>query len=327
MSTITAVPAPQTPQTPQPPHGPPPEVSEDSPRLRRLQVLLTLLLAVGPLVALGYAGYLFWGSGIRLLDVILAVSLYFVVGFGVTTGFHRLLTHGSFTAKRPLKVALSVVGSFAFQGGVIGWVANHRRHHSYTERPGDPHSPFEYGTGFVAQVRGMWHAHMGWIFENSPTSERRFAPDLLADRDIVAVNALFPLWCVLSLAVPFGLGWLIGGSVVTALTAMLWAGAVRVCVLQHVTWSVNSVCHMFGKRPFRSRDHSTNFAPLAIISMGEAWHNNHHAFPMLARHGVDAGQLDSSAAVIRMFERLGWASGVRWPDPTVLMRRRVVATS
>jgi stearoyl-CoA desaturase (delta-9 desaturase) len=313
MSTITAVAAPDR---------PPPE-AEGSPRLRRLQVLLTVLLVFGPLLALGYGAIRLWGSGIGLLDVILAVTLYFVAGFGVTIGFHRLLTHGSFVATRPLKVALSVAGSLAFQGGVIGWVANHRRHHSYAERPGDPHSPLEYGTGVPAQVRGMWHAHMGWFFERQPDSERRFAPDLLADRDLVAVNALFPLWCVLSLALPFGLGWLIGGSLATGLTALLWAGAVRVCVLQHVTWSINSVCHMFGSRPFRARDRSANFAPLAVVSMGEAWHNNHHAFPTLARHGVDRGQFDLSAALIRIFERAGWATGVRWPDRAVLARRRL----
>jgi stearoyl-CoA desaturase (Delta-9 desaturase) len=299
------------------------DVPADAGRLRRLQALLTLLLVFGPLVALGFAGFWLWGHGIGLLDVILAVAMYFVVGFGVTIGFHRLLAHGSFEAKRPLRVLLTVAGSFAFQGGVTGWVANHRRHHSYTERPGDPHSPLEYGTGFRAQLRGLWHAHMGWFFEHNPNSEARFAPDLLAERDVVIVNALFPLWCVLSLALPFGLGWFIGGSLGAALTALLWAGAVRVCLLQHVTWSINSICHMFGARPFRTRDHSTNFAPLAILSMGEAWHNNHHAFPTLARHGVDRGQLDGSAALIRLFERAGWAHRVHWPEDSVLARRRI----
>ena len=292
-----------------------------------LQVLLTLLLAFGPLVALGWAAYRFWGSGISWLDVILGVVLYFVVGFGVTTGFHRLLSHRSYDAKRPLRIALTIAGSCAFQGGVIGWVANHRRHHSFTERPGDPHSPLEYGRGFAAQLRGLWHAHMGWFFEHTPNSEARFASDLLAERDLVIVNRLFPLWCALSLAVPFGLGWLIGGNLTAALTALLWAGAVRICLLQHVTWSINSICHTFGSRPFHTRDRSTNFAPLAVISMGEAWHNNHHAFPTLARHGVDRGQLDPAAALIKLFEHVGWAQEVRWPDPAVLARRRVVTSN
>jgi stearoyl-CoA desaturase (delta-9 desaturase) len=164
---------------------------------------------------------------------------------------------------------------------------------------------------------------MGWFFEHQPNRERRFAADLLDDRDLVVINALFPLWCVLSLALPFALGWAIGGGFAAGLTALLWAGVVRICLLQHVTWSVNSICHTFGKRPFRTRDHSTNFAPLAFVTMGESWHNAHHAFPQSARHGVDAGQLDSSAALIRLFEWAGFARNARWPASELLARRRV----
>jgi stearoyl-CoA desaturase (Delta-9 desaturase) len=289
----------------------------------RLQLLLTAFFVFGPLLALGFALVRFWGHGVGLLDVVLAVALYAVVGHAVTIGFHRLLAHRSFEANRPLKLALCVAGSFSFQGGVISWVAQHRRHHSYTERAGDPHSPHEYGTGWGAQLRGLWHAHMGWFFEHQPNHERRFAADLLDDRDLVVINALFPLWCVLSLALPFALGWAIGGGFAAGLTALLWAGVVRICLLQHVTWSVNSICHTFGKRPFRTRDHSTNFAPLAFVTMGESWHNAHHAFPQSARHGVDAGQFDSSAALIRLFERVGFARNARWPASELLARRRV----
>jgi stearoyl-CoA desaturase (delta-9 desaturase) len=290
---------------------------------RRLQLVLTALFVFGPALVLAFAVARFWGHGVGWLDLILALVLYAVVGHAVTIGFHRLLAHRSFEASRPLKIALSVAGSFAFQGGVISWVAQHRRHHSFTERPGDPHSPLEYGVGFGARLRGLWHAHMGWFFEYQPNYERRFAADLLADRDLVVINALFPLWCVLSLALPFALGWMLGGGLVAGLTALLWAGLVRVCVLQHVTWSVNSICHTFGKRPFRTRDHSTNFAPLAVVTMGESWHNAHHAFPQSARHGVDAGQLDSSAALIRLFERARLAHHAHWPDADLLARRRV----
>ena len=284
------------------------EHAEQLVRLHRLQLFLTAVLVFGPLLVLGFALVRFWGHGVGLRDVILAVALYVVVGHGVTIGFHRLLAHRSFEATRPLKIALSVAGSLAFQGGVIGWVAQHRRHHSFTERPGDPHSPLEYGSGFGAHLRGLWHAHMGWFFDH---------------RDLVVIDALFPLWCVLSLALPFGLGWVIGGELAAGLTALLWAGAVRVCLVQHLTWSVNSICHTFGKRPFHTRDHSTNFAPLAVLTMGESWHNAHHAFPQSARHGVDAGQLDSSAALIRLFERAGWVRNPRWPDAALLARRRV----
>jgi stearoyl-CoA desaturase (delta-9 desaturase) len=299
------------------------EHAEQLVRLHRLQLFLTAVLVFGPMLVLGFALVRFWGHGVGLQDVILAVALYVVVGHGVTIGFHRLLAHRSFEATRPLKIALCVAGSFAFQGGVIGWVAQHRRHHAFTERPGDPHSPLEYGSGFGAQLRGLWHAHMGWFFDHQPNCERRFVSDLRTDRDLVVIDALFLLWCVLSLALPFGLGWVIGGELAAGLTALLWAGAVRVCLVQHLTWSVNSICHTFGKRPFHTRDHSTNFAPLAVLTMGESWHNAHHAFPQSARHGVDAGQLDSSAALIRLFERVGWVRNPRWPDAALLARRRV----
>jgi stearoyl-CoA desaturase (delta-9 desaturase) len=292
------------------------------PRPSQLQIWLTLAIVFGPVLALGYAVVRFWGTGITLLDLILATVLYFVAGHGVTIGFHRLLTHKSFRTSRPVKVALTVAGSMSFQGGVTSWVANHRRHHSYTERDGDPHSPHGHGDGLVAHLRGLWHAHMGWFFKPNDTSTERYAPDLLEDRDVVVVNALFPLWCVVSLALPFGLGYFIGGSLMAGLTALLWAGAVRICLLQHVTWSVNSVCHMFGRRPFKTRDRSTNISGLAILSMGESWHNAHHAFPTLARHGVDRGQLDTSAMVIRFFERLGWAWEAHWPTTAVLAKRR-----
>jgi stearoyl-CoA desaturase (delta-9 desaturase) len=302
---------------------PPTEADTAGARPPRLQILLTAALVLGPLVALTLALVRLWGHGIHLRDLVLAVALYVVTGFGVTIGFHRLFTHRSFIASRPLKLVLSVAGSLSFQGGVIGWVANHRRHHSFTDRPGDPHSPAEFGHGIIARARGLWHSHSGWFFEHRPNFERRYAPDLLADRDIVVVNALFPVFCVASLAVPFGLGWVLGGTLAAGLTALLWAGLVRVCLLQHVTWSINSVCHTFGRRRFHTRDQSRNFAPLALISMGEAWHNNHHAFPTLARQGVDRGQIDPSAALIRLFAWLRWARQPRWPVADVLARRRI----
>ena len=210
-----------------------------------------------------------------------------------------------------------MAGSFAFQGGVIGWVANHRRHHSYTERPGDPHSPLEYGTGFGAQVRGMWHAHMGWIFDNSPTSERRFAPDLLADRDIRRTDQLFPLIVITSTLGPALIGGLVTWSWQGALTAFFWAGIVRIGLLHHVTWSINSVCHVYGERPFevRNGDKAANFWPLALLSFGESWHNLHHADPTCARHGVLRGQVDMTARVIWFFEKIGAAYEVKWPRP------------
>jgi stearoyl-CoA desaturase (Delta-9 desaturase) len=212
----------------------------------------------------------------------------------------------------------------SFQGAAIGWVATHRRHHAFADRPGDPHSPYRYGTSLAGQLRGLAHAHAGWLLRDDPTPARRYAPDLTADPAIRAISAAFPAWCALSLALPFGAGWLLGGTWRAALFALLWAGLVRVTVLQHVTWSVNSLCHVFGSRPFATRRHdrATNLWPLALVSFGESWHNMHHSDPGCARHGADPGQIDISAAVIRLFERLGWATAVHWPVPARLTARR-----
>ncbi len=272
---------------------------------------ITLVVVVAPLVALCYAAVRWWGHGIDWRDLLLAAGLYAIVGHGVTVGFHRLFTHRSFTVGRPLKIALGVIGSMAFQGGPIGWVADHRRHHALADQPGDPHSPYGHGTGVRGQLKGFWHAHVGWLLNHTPTSWRRYAGDLLKDRDLVIVNRLFPLWCLTSLAIPFGIGWLCGG-IAGGLTALLWAGGVRICLLHHMTWSINSICHMFGRRPFLTKDRSANVGVLAVLSFGESWHNGHHAFPRSARHGVMRRQFDSSAMIISLFERIGWAHNVHW---------------
>lgn len=306
--------------SPFPPDGPERERSGGE----RLYVMVTALIVVLPFVALGLAGWLLWGRLVHPVDVLLFAVFYVVTGLGVTVGFHRGLTHGSYRAARPLRCALAVAGSMSFQGDVIGWVATHRRHHAFTDRPGDPHSPYRYGTHLRGQLRGLLHAHVGWLFRNEQTPAERYAPDLLADRDIRAVSRAFPVLCVLTLALPFGLGWAIGGSWLYGTTALLWAGLVRIALLQHVTWSVNSLCHMIGERPFRTRRHdrATNLWPLALLSFGESWHNLHHADPTSARHGVDPGQVDLSAAAIRLFERLGWVYDVRWPTRSRVAARR-----
>jgi stearoyl-CoA desaturase (delta-9 desaturase) len=208
----------------------------------------------------------------------------------------------------------------AMQGPVITWVADHRRHHAFSDKEGDPHSPWLFGTGPVALARGFWHSHMGWLFDRDQTNAQRFTPDLLADRDIVRVDRLFVLWSVLTLVVPAALGGLLTWSWWGVLTAFFWAGLVRVGLLHHVTWSINSICHMIGDQPFAARDHSRNVWPLAVLSFGESWHNLHHADPTCARHGVQRGQVDISARVIWAFEKLGWAHSVRWPTQRRLER-------
>ena len=288
--------------------------SSQGPSASTSQRLITAALVVGPLLAVAAAVPVMWGRVLHPRDVVLAVVLYAVTGHGVTVGFHRMFTHRSFTPTRPLKIALGIAGSMAVEGSIVSWVANHRRHHMFSDRDGDPHSPHRYGAGVSAQLKGFAHAHVGWLFRADASPPERFAPDLLRDRDVAVLSRLFPLFALISLAIPFVAGWGMSGTLYGGLSALLWAGLVRMAVLHHVTWSVNSVCHMFGRRPHAAKDLSRNFAPLAVLSMGESWHNFHHAFPASARHGAGRGQLDSSAAVIRVFERLGWASKVRWPS-------------
>jgi stearoyl-CoA desaturase (delta-9 desaturase) len=284
---------------------------------------LTGIVVVGPLVALAGVMFRFWGVAVTMRDIVMAVVMYVIAGHGVTVGFHRLFTHRAFKANRPLKIALGLAGSLAFEGGVIAWVANHRCHHAHTDREGDPHSPVGVGRGFRAEMRGLLHAHMGWMFRAPDVSNERYAPDMLADRDMVLVNRLFPVACVVTLAVPFGLGWLLGGTFWTGVSGLLWAGVIRIGVLHHMTWSINSICHTFGKRPFKTNDRSGNVRVLALFSMGESWHNSHHAFPASARHGVDPHQIDSAAVIIRGFELAGWARDVRWPDPERVASKRI----
>ncbi|GIH15754.1 acyl-CoA desaturase [Rugosimonospora africana] len=278
-----------------------------------------------PLVALIVAVPLSWGHGLTWLDVILTAAWYTATCLGVTVGFHRHFTHRSFKATRPLRIALAVVGSMAVQGPILHWVADHRRHHAYSDRDGDPHSPWAFGTSPAALARGFWHAHLGWILNRDLTNQRRFAPDLLEDRDLRRVDDLFWLWTVITLAGPALIGGLVTWSWWGAATAFLWASLLRVVLLHHITWSVNSVCHLIGDRPFASRDKSGNVWPLAILSMGESWHNLHHADPTCARHGVRPGQIDISARLIWIFERAGWAYDVRWPTSDRLARLSVAA--
>jgi stearoyl-CoA desaturase (delta-9 desaturase) len=288
------------------------------------QLTVTSLIVVLPFAGLIAAIWLLWGRGVGLADLGLAALFYLVTGFGVTVGFHRCLTHRSFTARPALRVALAVAGSMSFEGDVTGWVATHRRHHAFSDRPGDPHSPYRYGTGVAGQLRGLLHAHAGWLFGNDPTPQQRYAPDMLADPAMRRISKAFPVLCLASLALPFAAGWALGGTWQAAVLALVWAGLVRIFLLQHVTWSVNSLCHLVGNRPFATRrfDRATNLWPLAVLSLGESWHNMHHSDPACARHGVDRGQIDLSAELIRVFERFGWVSGARWPTPVRLEQRR-----
>ncbi|MFL6158063.1 MAG: acyl-CoA desaturase, partial [Marmoricola sp.] len=214
---------------------------------------------------------------------------------------------------RPMKYALAITGSLAIEGPVVRWVADHRKHHKFSDREGDPHSPWKYGTSIGALTKGLLHAHMGWLFDTEQTNQRKYAPDLLKDADLVRISKNFWAFVLISMLLPAALGGLITWSWQGALTAFFWGSLVRVAVLHHVTWSINSICHAIGNRPFVSRDKSANVWWLAIPSGGESWHNLHHADPTCARHGVLRGQVDMSARLIWLFEKVGWAKEVRWP--------------
>ncbi len=269
---------------------------------------LTGIATVVPFLMLAVAGWQLWNRALGWSDVVVFFATYVPVGLGVTVGLHRLLTHRSFKTGPAVRGVLAALGSAAIEGPVIAWVADHRKHHAFTDREGDPHSPHLHGGGLRGTVRGLVHAHVGWIFLHTERAAKaRFAPDLLADPVVRFVDRTFLLWVVAGLAFPFGLGVALTGSVIGGLTGLLWGGAVRIFLLHHVTFSINSVCHYFGRRRFPTDDESTNNWPLALLSLGESWHNNHHAFPTSAEHGLRRWELDPSALVIRALERLGLA--------------------
>jgi stearoyl-CoA desaturase (Delta-9 desaturase) len=302
-----------------PPRGPKP-LTDD--RKGRIEQVLLYVIVIVPFIALAATVAVAWGWGLSWVDLGLFLAFYVVAGLGITVGFHRYFTHGGFKAKRWLRIALAVAGSLAIEGGVIRWVADHRRHHAFSDREGDPHSPWRFGETVPALLKGLFFAHVGWLFDVEHTNQKRFTPDLLADRDIVRVEKAFNNLVVVSLLAPALLGGLITWSWTGALSAFFWASLVRIGLLHHVTWSINSICHAIGERPFTSRDRAGNVWWLAALSMGESWHNLHHADPTCARHGVLRGQIDSSARVIRIFEKLGWATSVRWPRPERLTAKR-----
>lgn len=279
---------------------------------RKEQIALAAFILV-PFLAVLAAIPVAWGGWLGWTDVLIAVGMYAVTLHGVTVGFHRLFTHKSFKPNRAVKVALAAMGSMAIQGPVVRWVADHRKHHKFSDRDGDPHSPWKYGTSVRALWKGFWHAHMMWLFDEEQTPQRKYAPDLMKDPDLVRISRNFWVFVLVSLLLPPVLGGLISWSWQGALTAFFWGSLVRISLLHHVTWAINSICHTIGERPFVSRDKSANVWWLAVPSGGESWHNLHHADPTCARHGVMRGQVDTSARIIWALEKLGWVDDVRWP--------------
>ncbi|QYC45066.1 Fatty acid desaturase [Nonomuraea coxensis DSM 45129] len=286
--------------------------------------LVTFGLVVGlPLVAVAAAVPFAWGWGLGWTDIAIAFVFYVVSGLGVTVGLHRYFTHGSFKAKRPMKIALGIAGSLSLEMSVLDWVATHRKHHKFSDKEGDPHSPWRFGPGFKNMAKGLLYAHMGWLFESERTNREKYAPDLCKDQDVMKLHKWFGALALTSILLPAVLGGLITWSWQGAVTAFFWGSLIRIGLLHHVTWSINSICHVFGEEDFQVRDKSRNVWWLAIPSFGESWHNLHHSDPTCARHGVLKGQIDLSAGLIRIFERLGWVHDVRWPTPERLAAKRI----
>ena len=290
--------------------------------------ILTGFVTLAPVAGLGFVVWQAWAHSLYWRDVAIFALLYAGAGLGVTVGFHRLFTHRSFCTRPSVRFVLAALGSMAIEGPVISWVADHRKHHAFSDREGDPHSPHVgHGGGWRGALKGLGHAHVGWLFIHTHRGRReRYAPDLLEDPVVRFVDRTFVFWALGGLAAAFALGWAIGGTLTAGLTGLLWGGAVRMLVLHHVTYSINSLCHFFGRRGFDTGDESRNLAWLAIPSLGEAWHNNHHAFPTSAVHGLQRWQPDPSAFVISMLERVGLAWNVVRISPERQHRKAIPAS-
>jgi len=283
-----------------------------------------LLAVIVPFAGLVAGAVLLWGIAFNWLHLAIMAGLYVATGLGITVGYHRLFTHRSFQAVAPVRAVLGVLGSMAVQGPILQWASNHRRHHQHSDRPCDPHSPHQHGEGVIGAIRGAWHSHMGWLFDGSPFGGlSHYVPDLHADRVTRWVSKLFPLWVLLGLLIPAALGGLFTMTWTGALLGFVWGGLVRIFLVHHATWCVNSICHIWGTRPFRSHDHSRNNPILGVLALGEGWHNNHHAFPTSARHGLRWWEFDLSYLVIRGLVLCRLAHEVRVPTPERLAQKRL----
>ena len=325
--------APDTPHLPLAPDTPDPPPADRAEEVRPVSLPLvdrvaSAIVTAVPPIMLAIGMWFGWtGNLFQWQDILILGLSYVVVGTGITVGFHRLLTHRSFKCSRFLRAGFAALGSAAAEGPVIDWVATHRKHHQYSDDHGDPHSPHGHGSGFRGALRGLAHAHIGWVFSDMEVAdESRYAKDLLADPLIRFVDRMFVVWVLVGLAAAFGLGVALTGSIVGGLTALLWGGAARIFLMHHATFSINSLCHFFGRKDYATGDESRNLAWLAIPTWGEAWHNNHHAFPTSYRHGLRRWQIDPSAGVIRLLEIVGLAWDVVRVDPA-RMRSKALPVS
>ena len=291
----------------------------------RVQRRVTLAVTLIPLVGSALAIWGLWGFGIGATDLALFLSFYALTGIGITVGYHRLFTHRSFRALRPVRIVLAVLGSMAVEGSVVDWCATHRRHHAFADQYGDPHSPhLAQAAGLRGVLLGLWHAHSGWLFDDEATQPALYAPDLVEDKDIARISSLFPILTVATFGLPAVIGYLVSGTLLGAITGFLWGSLVRVFLLHHVTWSINSICHFYGREAYQAKDESKNVWALSPVSFGESWHNNHHAFPWSARLGIGRWQIDVGWYVIRALAAIRVIRDVKVPSEKQLAQRKLI---
>ncbi len=283
---------------------------------------VTALVIVLPLLGAVAAPFLVWGWGMSWVDLSISIVFYLLTGFGITVGYHRLFTHTSFETNPVVKFIFAALGSMALQGSVLDWVAMHRKHHQHSDKMEDPHSPHTHGKGLRGMLAGVWHAHTGWLFREAPQNLMRYVQDLRKSKAIRVASAMFPFWVVLALVLPAVLGGLFSWSWKGVLTGFVWGGLVRIFLLHHVTWSINSACHLWGFRFYRSDDMSRDNFVFGILALGEGWHNSHHAFPSSARHGLRWWQVDMSYGLIRLLSWVGLAWNLRLPSAEALAQKR-----
>ena len=294
----------------------------------RISQAVTLVAVIVPPLGILSAMGLLWGIAFHWVDVVVLVVAYTICAFGTTIGFHRYFSHRSFQACGPVKAVLGILGCMTVQGPLTQWVTDHRKHHALSDREGDPHSPHAgHGEGGWAAVKGFVHSHVGWMFSNMGMEQgREYGKDLYEDAVIRVIDRLYLVWVVLTFGIPFAIGYAFGG-LDAGLEALVWGGLIRIFLYQHATFSVNSICHMFGRKDYRARDESRNNWFIALLVFGEGWHNNHHAFPASARHGHAWWQYDLSWWVIRALEKIGLVWDVKLPTATQMQRRAVPGPS
>ena len=303
----------------------PPAIGTVRGRTSLASQVVTVIAVVVPPMGLFSAMGLLWGVAFHPVDAALLIGFYVVCAFGTTIGFHRYFTHKSFEGRTAVKVVLAILGCMTMQGPLTQWVTDHRKHHALSDRDGDPHSPHVgHGDGILAAIRGFVHAHVGWLFTLKGMERGRdYGKDLYEDRLVRTIDRLYLLWVVLTFGLPFAIGYAAGGTWQSGLEGLVWGGLLRVFLYQHATFSVNSICHMFGRRHYRSRDEARNNWLVALLVFGEGWHNNHHAFPASARHGLHRFQIDASWWVIKGLEKLRLVWDVKHPTPEQMARRRL----